>query len=45
MQVRVEVDPVAEGLEGDDDAGNERLASQRLEIDREGLDRLPAELP
>jgi hypothetical protein len=45
MQVRVEVDPVAEGLDGDDDAGDERLARQRLKIDREGLDRRPAELP
>jgi hypothetical protein len=45
MQVRVEVDPVAEGLDGDDDAGNERLARQRLKIDREGLDRRPAKLP
>ena len=32
------------GLDGDDDAGNEPLARQRLEIDREGLDRRPAEL-
>ncbi len=38
MQVRVEVDPVAEGRDGDDDAGNERLARQRLKVDREGLD-------
>jgi len=45
MQVRVEVDPVAEGLDGDDDAGNERLARQHLKIDREGLHRRLAELP
>ena len=45
MQVRVEVDPVAEGLDGDDDAGNERLARQRLKVDHEGLDRRPAEFP
>ncbi len=38
MQVRGGVDPVAEGLDGDDDAGNERLARQRLKVDREGLD-------
>ncbi|HCS49199.1 MAG TPA: hypothetical protein DIW61_13475 [Candidatus Aminicenantes bacterium] len=44
MHVPVEVDP-AEGLDGDDDAGNERLARQRLNIDREGLRRRPAELP
>jgi hypothetical protein len=41
MQMRVEVDPVAEGLDGDVDAGKERLARQRLNIDREGLDRPP----
>ncbi len=45
MHVRVEVDTVAEGLDGDDDPGNERLSCQRLKVDREGLDRRPAEVP
>jgi len=45
MQVRVEVDPVAERLDGDDDAGNEQLVRQRLKIDREGLLRRQAGLP
>ena len=31
MQMRVEVDPIAEGLDGDDDAGNELFA--HLSID------------
>jgi len=38
MQVRVEVDPIAEGLDGDNDTGDEFFARQGLKIDREGLD-------
>jgi hypothetical protein len=34
MQVRVEADPVAERLDGADDAGNERLARRRPKVDR-----------
>jgi len=34
----VEVDPVAEGLDGGDDAGDERFARQGFEVDREGPD-------
>jgi hypothetical protein len=33
MQMRMEVDPVAEGLDGDDNAGNAPLARQRLKVD------------
>ena len=43
--LRVEVYPVAEGLDGDNDAGDELFARQGLKIDREGLDGRPAELP
>jgi hypothetical protein len=38
MQMRVEVDSVAEGLDGDNDAGDERFARQGFEVDREGPD-------
>ena len=38
MQMRVEVDPIPEGLDGDNDAGDELFARQGLKIDREGLD-------
>ena len=38
MQVRVEVDPIPEGLDSNHDAGDELFARQGLKIDREGLD-------
>ena len=38
MQVRVEVDPIPEGLDSNNDAGDELFSHQGLKIDREGLD-------
>jgi len=38
MQVRVEVDPIPEGLDSNNDAGDELFSRQGLKIDREGLD-------
>ncbi len=38
MQERVEVDAIAEGLDGDNDPGDERSARKGLIIERKGLD-------
>jgi len=45
MQVRVEVDPLPEGLDGDNDAGDDGLTRQSFKIEPEGPDSRPAELP
>jgi hypothetical protein len=41
MEVRVKIDPVPEGLDGGDDARNEILACQSLEVDRDIFRRRP----
>ena len=45
MQVWVEVDPIPEGLDSDNDAGDELFARQGLEVDRQRLNGAMAELP
>ena len=39
VEVRMEVDPVPKGLDGRDDARDEILPRQGLEVDRKGFDR------
>jgi hypothetical protein len=44
MEVRVEVDPIPESLDGDNDTGDEIFARHGLKIDRKGFDGASAEL-
>lgn len=43
--MRVEVDVVAEGLDGNDDARDQIFPRQDFKIDREAPDSRPAEFP
>ena len=45
MQVRVEIDPVAEGPDGGDDAECERAPGHHLKIPAQGPEGRPAQLP
>lgn len=45
MEVRVEIDPVAEGLDGSNDSGPKLAARDRLKIARQGAKSRAAELP
>jgi hypothetical protein len=45
MEVRVEVDLLPEGLDGDDDPEDEPLAGQGFEVGHEGFNGRPAEYP